>query len=506
MLENSIRRAGFRLAASCIVLGCFVSQVRADLVLRLDASDASALALNGTMLDGWGQSFGQTSIMGDLLPLDVPPTFNPTGLNGLGTVEFSAAANPVASEGTVMAASFGNFIDAGAANGNQYSIFFVASQAAGVRGTAFSHSAGYRGGGFAFRNGANNFAYRRGSFSKFTDGNVDFAVRSVVSPDATNLVLGVNGVEAPANPAVTDHVPLNNEGLFMLGGRDLAGNRDPFTGSIAEIAIFNTALDIDTRTGINHVLADKWGLPAVAATPEQIALAIGALTQPFIEPPPPPEPIALYEFATSLDLSPTDVGPFFSASDIASGGAELGSSSLGEPGRSLFLGRDLGGGILIPTWEEASEVGPQTASADYLEFTVSPNGSLPLSVGALTFALHRRDSDSLNSYALYADEDPGAGGDNFTTKIAGDTTSAISAGNFETIFADLESVGFLTNVSEATTFRLYLWHDGPFAGSGAGLTRIDNVTLTAFVPEPSTVCLVIVGLLGLVSSVRRRRG
>tara|TARA_R110002049_G_scaffold2750_2_gene21595 strand:- start:437004 stop:442349 length:5346 start_codon:yes stop_codon:yes gene_type:complete len=177
------------------------------------------------------------------------------------------------------------------------------------------------------------------------------------------------------------------------------------------------------------------------------------------------ESLADYRFQTNLDVSSSDSHVPTLASDITSGGAAMVSSAVGNPDRGLLLG---------PGWNESIEVGPETASTNYLTFTVTPEVGSSLSAAELSFDLFRDSADSIGRFAVYADEDagmnPGAsGGDNFESKIGGGAVT--STGSWTTVRVPLGGVPFLQQVESPVAVRIYFWSDTEVGG----VAIVDNV-------------------------------
>jgi hypothetical protein len=211
--------------------------------------------------------------------------------------------------------------------------------------------------------------------------------------------------------------------------------------------------------------------------------------------------LADYQFETNFDLSSSDTEPFSTASNFGKGsGINWSSSALGTPPRSAFLA---GSTLTAATEQDA------IAASDYLSFSITPEPGFGLHLAALTFDFQRDDTSSVANYSLYADEDPGPGGDNFSTQIAAGTfgsTVGVSNANLFTYSAVLSDTSFLQGITQPTTFRLYLYGAGAHTGGLTGNARIDSVLLTGqVVPEPSTLVLLVVGGLGFVVTRRRLR-
>lgn len=150
------------------------------------------------------------------------------------------------------------------------------------------------------------------------------------------------------------------------------------------------------------------------------------------------------------------------ASDISSP-LPLGSTGNGEPPRGLALGG---------AFDEVVEPTPATNSTDYFTFTITPNAGQSLDLADLSFSVRRNDPDSKNSFAIYYDEDPGAGGDNFSTRLFAGVV--VNEDVFERQLVSLEGQSPFINLTTAITFRYYAW-----GTAGLGTQRIDNVRVRA---------------------------
>lgn len=152
--------------------------------------------------------------------------------------------------------------------------------------------------------------------------------------------------------------------------------------------------------------------------------------------------IALFEF-NNQSLASTDTDPRSVVSDITT------------PLPVMFAPGNLCFGV---HWHSPVPAGPFNNSPAYLEFSVT--SSLPQTFTSMKFRTWRGGGalDYIEYGAIYADEDPGPGGDNFTTQVAtADLYPQSSGGDW--VVMDLVGTPFLTNVSGVITFRIYLWGD-----------------------------------------------
>jgi hypothetical protein len=183
------------------------------------------------------------------------------------------------------------------------------------------------------------------------------------------------------------------------------------------------------------------------------------------------------------------------AMDFGKGaGLNFSSTAWGTPPRGLYV-----------TGASATDESGAIAGDDYVTFSVTPGTGATLSLTELRFDFVRRYDYSPNSFSLYADEDPGAGGDNFTTLLATGVVDDFGGANdFINLSAVLSDTPFLQGVTETTTFRLYVYGTTATSGEDWNVVRLDSVLLLGeVVPEPSTVVLLAGG--GLVLLLYRRR-
>lgn len=77
---------------------------------------------------------------------------------------------------------------------------------------------------------------------------------------------------------------------------------------------------------------------------------------------------------------------------------------------------------------------------------------------------------AVNSLEVFADEDPGPGGDNFSTSL-------FATSNIERdITVDLSAFSFLQNAAGPVTIRIEYWHDDP-SNAGRAMYEIDDIKL-----------------------------
>ncbi|MEM7477550.1 MAG: hypothetical protein AAF483_21395 [Planctomycetota bacterium] len=177
--------------------------------------------------------------------------------------------------------------------------------------------------------------------------------------------------------------------------------------------------------------------------------------------------VADYQFTNhglngQTELFSRDIHDESVASDITSP-LSLGSTGNGEPPRGLALGG---------AFDETAEPTPATNNTDYFSFTISPNLGKALSLAELSFSVRRNDPDSKNSFSVYYDNDPGAGGDNFTTRLVAGVVAEEDL--FETTVVELEGMADFADITTPITFRYYSW-----GTAGLGTQRIDNVRVRA---------------------------
>ncbi len=206
-----------------------------------------------------------------------------------------------------------------------------------------------------------------------------------------------------------------------------------------------------------------------------------------------------YRFTTSGDMTSSDSEPTSTASAFGRGaGASIGSTAWGSP---LPRGAMLGG---LSAADETAAI----SADDYVTFSITPGANDPLNLASLRFDLNRRYSYVPDSYALYADEDSGAGGDNFTTLLGGGYIgdAVDSSTHWNDLTVVLSDTPFLQGITDTTTFRLYLYGSTASSGTDWNAVRLDSVQLFGqIVPEPGSMLLLTLGGLGLFVARRRRK-
>ena len=174
--------------------------------------------------------------------------------------------------------------------------------------------------------------------------------------------------------------------------------------------------------------------------------------------------LALYEFSnhtsSTLELFSTDLHEQTTASDISSPLA-LGSTGNGEPPRGLALGW---------AFDATTEPTPAGGEPDYFEFTIAPEAGYWMNVATFRMEIRRNDPDSMNSFSVYFDEDPGVGGDNFSTKLL--TGVVTSEDVFETFETSVEGMPEFSDLTTPLTFRVYAW-----GTVGTEAMRLDNIAV-----------------------------
>jgi hypothetical protein len=174
--------------------------------------------------------------------------------------------------------------------------------------------------------------------------------------------------------------------------------------------------------------------------------------------------LALYEFTNHTSSTPellsTDLHEQTTAGDISSPLA-LGSTGNGEPPRGLALGW---------AFDATTEPTPVGEEPDYFEFTITPDAGYSMDVAAFRMEIRRNDPDSMNSFSVYFDEDPGVGGDNFSTKLL--TGVVTSEDVFETFEKSVEGMPEFSDLTTPLTFRVYAW-----GTVGTEAMRLDNIAV-----------------------------
>ncbi|MDV6032051.1 MAG: hypothetical protein F9B45_18555 [Phycisphaera sp. RhM] len=172
--------------------------------------------------------------------------------------------------------------------------------------------------------------------------------------------------------------------------------------------------------------------------------------------------LAFYEFANHTTATPelfsVDTHAETTASDINSP-LSLGWTGNGEPPNGLALGG---------AFNETSEPTPAGGQDDYFELTITPDPGYVLNLARFSMQIRRNDPDSKDSYSVYFDNDPGPGGDNFTTKLA--SGKITSEDVFDSISIPLEGVPGMADQTTPITFRVYAW-----GTVGLNTMRLDNI-------------------------------
>ena len=128
---------------------------------------------------------------------------------------------------------------------------------------------------------------------------------------------------------------------------------------------------------------------------------------------------------------------------------------------------------ITSAWSSSTPQGPFNNSPAFIEFTVTPEADTIISYTSLTITTWRGGGvqDYVEFAGVYADEDPGPGGNNFQTLVAsGDIYPQQTDAGMVTF--DLGPALFLWNTTGPVTFRIYFWGNGQAASSNAEIASI----------------------------------
>lgn len=167
--------------------------------------------------------------------------------------------------------------------------------------------------------------------------------------------------------------------------------------------------------------------------------------------------VALYDFNGNLDSSDTDPNSV--------------ASPISTPQNFILAS---GNFCATSDWLQTTPQGPFNSSPNYLEFTVTPNTGKLLSYVDMVFTTQRGGGiiDYVEFAGIYADQDPGPLGDNFTTLI--DTIDLFpQASGVGLVTVDLTTTTFLQSAAGPVTFRIYMWGDQNSCCSNAEIRKIE---------------------------------
>lgn len=328
---------------------------------------------------------------------------------------------------------------------------------------------------------------RSGTLSLDTEWDSPDGVFSVNGAASTNFgplathKLVTKTLNSPANQQVRIGWDRN------IGGRN-------WDGDFAEIILFPTLLNGDEITGINSILAGKWGLPPISATASQIAAG---------------------EAALGITVGPP---PVFGPNLVVDGSFEINTSS--TPGNAQ--GSELGAGSTYAgsTWGN-TDVTPHWDKSGTRTWYMTDGGATLFPDGDFAFRVDAHGAEGVNW--LYQDGIALTAGNEYqlSFQMWGETSSpqidvelvgpmsillfdnAPSVGNDGK--AELKSILFTP--TETGSYRLRFSADSPARPNHHAW--IDDVqlrqVLPADIPEPATLALLSLAVCGLGGYTRRRR-
>lgn len=196
--------------------------------------------------------------------------------------------------------------------------------------------------------------------------------------------------------------------------------------------------------------------------------------------------IASYTFPGT----PGSLAPTTTAANAAAGSMNFTGSTA-----SQF---NFGGRLAFNVGVGATDAANAITNNSFVQFTVTPNAGFVLNLTSLDFIGARGFVPVEAGYVLRSSVDnflSDAGGSLFTAQFP--ATASYSN--------DLSGAAF-QNLTTSTTFRLYLYDTQVPNGNGI----IDNLTLNgsvgaAVLPEPATLALLTLGIVGGAVALRRRR-
>ncbi len=218
----------------------------ADQILWLDAADSSTISLNGSTVSQWNDKSGNSFnvVQGTE---GAQPSYNATGLNGKGSIEFDGVNDSLASE-----------INIGITGNDARTIFIVGKLeqddnsfiALGAKSTNELYSMGSWGEDWLLIGwgGAPTYDYNTG-VEYDTNNHIH-----TITHDQTTTNWYIDGAEVGAGYTHTYATAANK---LYIGVRV---NDSYMLGNISEIIIYERALSSGERTEVFNYLSSKWGI------------------------------------------------------------------------------------------------------------------------------------------------------------------------------------------------------------------------------------------------------
>ncbi len=209
-----------------------------------------------------------------------------------------------------------------------------------------------------------------------------------------------------------------------------------------------------------------------------------------------------FRVASHISVGSFSTGVGFTGRVVSALGVSTGSDNLGNTGYSLgdgFLYANRGSGVNTNgTQAQAFSQG------EYFEVTLTPDAQYEMSFNTLSFyAWVNNKSRGADQFAVTSSIDGHSVVNILGSGEISPSSSGVTVANALAYDIDLTGMQF-QGVTSATSFRIYVWDGG--SNTSTSLVGIDNLVFDGEVnniPEPTSVVLLGIGLVGF-SSVRRR--